>query len=109
MPEGTAVQYGLSLEERPPLIADDADVSVIAAHMTRMALDALTRKDTAFPHPAYAVGLKTEWIFEAPFDTWPISLVPEGEWGPQKEENAEEELAALAKQLFPEVEKDDAE
>lgn len=109
MPLGEEVQYGLALDESPPLIADDADVSVIAAHMTRMALDALTRQDTAFPHPAYAVGLKAEWIFEAPFDTWPISLVPEGKWGPQKDENAEAELAALAKQLFPDASKGDAE
>lgn len=107
-PPGAAMQYGLALDESsPPLVADDADVSVIAAHMTRMALDALTRTESLFPQAAYAIGLKTEWIFEAPFDTWPISLVPEGNWGPQKDENAEEELAALAKRLFPESEKDD--
>lgn len=106
-PAGENVQYGLvSDESSPPLVADDTDVGVIAAHMTRLALDALTRTESLFPQPAYAIGLKAEWIFEAPFDTWPISLVPEGTWGPQKDERLEEELAALAKQLFPEVGRD---
>lgn len=109
-PVGAPVQYGLALNDNSlPLVADDADVSVLAAHMTRMTLDALTRKDSLFPHPAYAVGLKAEWIFDAPFDTWPVTLVPEGQWGPETEENAQEELAALAKQLFPQAGKDGTE
>ncbi len=106
-PAGENVQYGLTIgEDSPPLVADDADVSVIAAHMARLALDAFTRTDSLFPQPAYAIGLKAEWIFEAPFDTWPISLSPEGMWGPEKDERVQEELEALAKQLFPDVRQD---
>jgi hypothetical protein len=66
------------------LIADDSDVAVIAAHATRMAVDVLVHPDnTAFPHPAYAIGLAKQWIFSEPFDTRPIDLAPDGEWTPQ--------------------------
>lgn len=103
-PEGETFQYGLALSEAsPPLIADDADVTLIAAHMVRLALDALTRAESAFPHAAYAIGLKKGWIFEAPFDAWPIDLRPEGVWGSEKDERLEEELTALTAQLFPEA------
>lgn len=98
----SSAQYDLPIDaEKPPLVADDADVGVIAAHMTRMAIDLLMRTDSTFPHSAYAVGLSAEWIFSAPFDTWPIELRPEGVWGPDKEENAAEELSALIEELFP--------
>jgi ubiquitin-protein ligase len=75
-------RYGTSADaEAPPLVADDADVSVIAAHMTRMAIDTLIRDESIYPFSAYAMGLQEEWIFDAPFDTWPISLALEGSWG----------------------------
>lgn len=63
------------------LIADDAEVSIIASHATRMALDTLVREPTRFPSSAYAIGLSSGWIFSAPFDTWPIELRGEGVWG----------------------------
>lgn len=63
-----------------PFVADDADVSVIAAHATRLALDILQGGQTAFPHSAYMIGLQKAWIFEAPFDTFPIYLAPIGPW-----------------------------
>lgn len=63
-----------------PFIADDADVSVIAAHVTRFALDILQGSETAFPNSAYIIGLKKAWIFDAPFDTWPVDLAPIGPW-----------------------------
>jgi hypothetical protein len=63
------------------LIADDSDVAVIAAHTTRMGIDALVHPDnSAFPHPAYVIGLAREWIFTEPFDTRPIDFVPDGQW-----------------------------
>src|SRR5262249_28179112 len=71
--------YGGQGAEGSPLVADDAEVAVIAAHTTRMAIDALVRPtDSAFPHPAYVIGLSADWIFAAPFDTRPIDFVPEG-------------------------------
>ena len=90
-PPTTEVQYGLDLgPDAPPLVADDADVTVIAAHVTRFALDALLRSESVFPQSAYAVGLKPGWIFEAPFETWPIALAQEGAWGPEREEGHQE-------------------
>lgn len=100
----TDVQYGLTLDETsPPLIADDADVTLIAGHMTRLALDILLREATLFPQSAYAIGLKPGWVFEAPFDTWPITLVPEGTWGPVQDDNLSEQLEAFTVEFFPET------
>lgn len=102
LPMGNEIQYGLVLPgDAPPLVADDADVSVIAAHVTRMILDALVQKETNFPQSAYAIGLRAEWIFAAPFDTWPIALKPEGEWGPPKDVHLEEQLEAFITEFFP--------
>lgn len=99
----TGQQYSLAIDaDRPPLVADDADVSVIAAHMTRMAIDSLLKSESAFPQSAYAIGMSDQWIFAAPFDVWPIELRNDGEWGVQKDEDLEQELGALIKQLFPE-------
>jgi len=57
------------------MIADDAAVMAIASHAAAMALDTLMRPTaSSFPASAYMIGLKTGWIFTAPFDTWPIDL-----------------------------------
>jgi len=56
-----------------PLVAYDAEVSQFAAALTSFALDTmLDRSPATFPHSAYLMGFKHEWIFEAPFDTQPI-------------------------------------
>lgn len=61
--------------EATPLVADDADVTVIAAHAARMALDLLTgAAPSAFPASAYMIGLREEWIFAQPFHTHRIDL-----------------------------------
>ncbi|CAN7392270.1 ThiF family adenylyltransferase [Pararhizobium sp. LjRoot235] len=83
----TGNAYEMNRDDGPPFIADDADISVIAAHATRLALDILQGGETSFPHSAYAIGLKKAWIFEAPFDTWPIDLQATGP--------SEEPVAAL--------------
>jgi hypothetical protein len=58
-----------------PLIADDADVAVIAAHATRFAVDILLgRAPSAFPHSAYLIGLAEAWLFSEPFHTLPLDL-----------------------------------
>jgi hypothetical protein len=73
--------YGARGTDEHPLIADDADVAVIAAHASRMAVDLLARPNaTAFPHSAYVIGLSKEWIFGEPFDTRPVDFVADGEW-----------------------------
>jgi hypothetical protein len=62
-------------------IADDAEVSIIAAHATRMGTDHLIRPEASiFPHPAYLVGLSKSWLFKEPLDIHPIDFVAEGPW-----------------------------
>lgn len=63
--------------EAEPLIADDADVTVIAAQGARLALDILTETTpSAFPQSAYLIGLREGWIFTQPFHTHGIDLGP---------------------------------
>ncbi len=58
-----------------PIVADDADVSVIAAHATRFAIDQLIpRSPSIFPHPAYFIGLAPGWLFSQPFQTRPVEI-----------------------------------
>ena len=58
-----------------PLIADDADVTVIAGHTARFAIDVLIgRNPSMFPNSVYMIGLAEHWIFQQPFDTMPITL-----------------------------------
>ena len=60
-----------------PAIADDADVTVMAGHAARMAIDLLIPRDPSiFPHSVYMVGLAEHWIFGQPFDTRPIDVGP---------------------------------
>jgi hypothetical protein len=61
-------------EEGAPLIADDADVSVIAGNVARFAIDLLTQPASAFPHSVYAIGMSAGSIFTEPFDTRPIDV-----------------------------------
>lgn len=65
-----------------PLIADDAEVSIMSAHAARFASDILARpKKSIFPSSVYIIGFSSEWIFNQPFDTRPINLQPAGGWG----------------------------
>ena len=55
------------------LSASDADVTAIASHTTRLIMDTLVDPMCSqFPQSMYLVGLKSEWLFRAPFDTIPI-------------------------------------
>jgi len=96
-------EYDLSRDDAPPLVADDAEVTIIAAHITRMAIDILVREETIFPHSAYVVGLQCEWIFNAPFETFPIDLVADGEWQQPVSDESSAELRALMGELFPDA------
>jgi hypothetical protein len=81
---GEDQDYGARGIAADTLIADDSNVSVIAAHATRIAVDLLVHPDdTDFPHPSYVIGLTKEWIFSEPFDTRPIDFAPDGEWTSQ--------------------------
>ena len=75
-PPPRAIDYE-TRESGPPMIADDADVTVIASHAARLAIDTLIpRNPSMFPHSVYMIGLAQGWIFNQPFDTRPIDVGP---------------------------------
>lgn len=80
------------------LIADDADVTVIAAHAARLAIDTLiARTPSAFPNSVYLIALAKHWIFDAPFDTYPIDVGPPTTSDVAPPVNPEEAAAELAR------------
>ncbi len=89
--------------------ADDADVSVIAAHTSRMVIDLLVRpEESIFPVSAYAIGMSSQWLFEQPFDTRPIDLIPQGEWGETVEAMDADAMIEILKEHLPPKEDADA-
>lgn len=99
---GEATGYGLEVADQPPMIASDAEVTIIAGHLARFATDILVQPSfSAFPYPAYVIGFAAAWNFTAPFDTLPIAYSAEGEWGQARDANAGDDLSALLAELFP--------
>lgn len=94
------VGYGVLRADQTPLIADDADVSVIAGHLARLAIDTLRDGGSQFPVPAYAIGLGEGWIFTAPFDTHPITYNGTEGWDTESSTD-EVKLKELVTLLFP--------
>jgi molybdopterin/thiamine biosynthesis adenylyltransferase len=87
-----------------PLIANDADVSAIAAHTARFAIDLLARVASSYPHSVYAIGLAAGSVFTEPFDTRPIDVGPPPAEAPQQklgEAEAQAELMKLLDYLKP--------
>lgn len=85
----------LTGSDAAPLIADDADVTAIAAHAARFAIDALIpREPSHYPNSVYAIGLASASVFSQPFDTYPIDVglcaMPEKVKELSKEEQIEE-------------------
>jgi len=102
--DGSLQPYTHIGEAGMPLTADDADVSVIASHLSRFAIDLLTRPDaTIFPYSAYLIGLTEKWVFTAPFDVRPIDLGESDEWGSDSEVGNTEALTQLLADLLPRV------
>lgn len=100
--DGSSQRYGETSGGGIPLIADDADVSVIAAHLSRFAIDILARPDaTIFPYSAYVIGLSDRWLFTAPFDVRPIDLGESDVWGAEQEAGNADELRELIADLVP--------
>jgi molybdopterin/thiamine biosynthesis adenylyltransferase len=67
-----ATDYNV-IETGEVLIASDADVSLLAAHLTQFSLDSLRLPEqSVFPVSAYLVGFREGWVFKSPFDTIPI-------------------------------------
>jgi molybdopterin/thiamine biosynthesis adenylyltransferase len=99
--------YELPQDGQPPLIADDAEVSIIAGHIARFVLDELIQGDqSAFAFPAYAIGLRKEWIFSQAMDTWPIQLNGASSWKVEQTASSTADQAALLQELFPDTAND---
>jgi len=96
---------GYDGDQEQPLIAYDSDVGQISTLLTRFAVDAaLKRNPSQFPYPAYAVGLRNEWVFHAPFDTHPIDAQGGG-WDDEVEPATDADRDAAVKTLLGLLEK----
>lgn len=99
--EGSSEPYTDTNSVGLPVIADDADVSVIAAHLSRFAIDLLARPDaTIFPYSAYLIGLTEKWLFSAPFDVHPIDLGVSDAWGAEPSVRDPDALTKLLSELL---------
>jgi molybdopterin/thiamine biosynthesis adenylyltransferase len=99
--DGTSQPYSVVDGTGTPLIADDADVSVIAAHLSRFAIDLLARPDaTIFPFSAYLIGMADRWIFTAPFDVRPIDLGASDGWDTEAQAGDSEALSQFVADLL---------
>lgn len=90
--------------EGAPLIADDADVTAIAAPAARLAIDTLlTREPSYFTHSAYAIGLGPGSVFSQAFETYPIDLgvAPAAQKQTLTTEEAGVELTTIVKLFKP--------
>lgn len=102
-------RYGGLGADGTPMVADDAEVSVVAAHTSRFVIDLLVRTDSSiFPFSAYVIGLSSEWLFDQPFDTRPIDLIPAGEWGEKVEPLDADAFVEILKAHLPPKEDADA-
>lgn len=94
--------YTAPAETGAPLVADDAEVAIVAGHLARLATDVLVRpEDSNFPVPAYAIGLRTAWIFSQPFETWPIELAGSAPWKVEQDPASVAESLSLLRELLP--------
>ena len=99
--------YGARGDQGEAMVATDADVSVIAAHVTRYATDALVNPESSnFPHSAYAIGLSRSWAFTDPFHVRPIIYLDQADWGSDEEMATKEDLLEFINNMRPEESKD---
>ena len=73
-PQNAPHDYAVAEAEGRVLTASDSDVSIIAHHSARLAVDTLLSPDhSRHPFSMYLIGLASAWVFEAPFATIPIA------------------------------------
>jgi molybdopterin/thiamine biosynthesis adenylyltransferase/ubiquitin-protein ligase len=86
--------------EEQPLVAYDSDVGFVATALTRLAIDtALSRDPSEFPYSVYLMGMRREWIFEAPFDTRPVA-VQGGGWKCDENAGSREDRLVVVEALL---------
>lgn len=72
------------------MIASDADVATIASLLTSFAVDtSLNVEPSRYPYSIYLVGLSQGWVFDAPFETIPISTSEHSQEKPVSQESPE--------------------
>lgn len=99
---GFVAPYAAATADGAPLVADDAEVAIIAGHLARFVTDVLIRsQESAFPVPAYAIGLRKAWIFSEPFETWPIQLDGAEPWKAEHDSASVGESLELLRELLP--------
>jgi molybdopterin/thiamine biosynthesis adenylyltransferase len=100
--EDLAAPYAQAIADGPALVADDAEVAIIAGHLARFVTDGLVRPDaSAFSAPAYAIGMRKAWIFSEPFETWPIQFSGAEAWQPAVDSASAVESIKLLRELIP--------
>lgn len=74
-PRAGEIDYSAEADDQPAMIADDGDVMTISGMLARFAADTLrSAEQSDYPYSAYMVGLRKEWIFTEPYQTFPIDL-----------------------------------
>ncbi|PHH38747.1 hypothetical protein [Pseudomonas putida] len=80
-------------------IAGDSEVSALAASLSQFIIDALVGGQVPrFPSAAYLIGYQKAWIFEAPFDTYPVPC-PCAPESPAEPEDNQAAVVALGELL----------
>jgi hypothetical protein len=68
-------KYAVETSDGGSLTASDAEVALIAQHAARFVPDCFVSQERSkFPYSMYLIGLQKAWVFEAPFETIPISM-----------------------------------
>ena len=68
-------RYQASFHGKEIMVADDADVSIVSSHITKMALDILLGNNPSiYKNSLYLIGIGKEWVFTQAFHTIPIDL-----------------------------------
>lgn len=102
LPSG--VDYGLTTTGGETVVADDAQVSTIAAYAAQLAIDTLLKREPSrFPGSLYLIGMQRAWVFEEPFHTILIptnGLTPPTKQANPQAEKLEEEAIAFVVELL---------
>lgn len=86
--------------EEQPLVAYDSNVGFVATSLTQLVIDtALSRDPSEFPSSVYMLGMRNEWIFEAPFDTHPIDVAGQG-WKPKDDVGSGADRRVVVEELL---------
>lgn len=86
--------------EEQPLVAYDGEIGFVATALTRLVIDtALSRDPSEFPYSVYLLGMRCEWIFQAPFDTRPIDVQGQG-WEHDENAGSDEDRLVVVETLL---------